>query len=60
MRELTERQSLLFAHEVLPQLSQAGIELVLWDDIDDDERARRTVDRFIAELDQANDAEQRV
>ncbi len=40
VRDLTERQSLLFAHEILPQLSEAGIEFVLWDDIDEDERAR--------------------
>lgn len=33
---------------------------IVGESLDDDERARRTVDRFIAELDQANDAEQRV
>jgi polyphosphate kinase len=40
VRELMERQSLLFAREVMPELAEAGIELLLWDQISDEERAR--------------------
>ncbi len=40
VRDLMERQSLLFAHEILPQLVAEGIEVLLWDDINDEERER--------------------
>ena len=38
--DLMHRQSSVLAREILPELQQAGIELVLWDQIDEEERAR--------------------
>lgn len=37
-RELVERQSSLFIDEIVPALSEAGIELVRWDGLDRDEQ----------------------
>lgn len=39
-RELQQRQALLFQHEILPGLTEAGIELLHWEDVTDEERAR--------------------
>ncbi len=40
VRDLMQRQSLLFTREVVPALQRAGIEILLWDQITDEERAR--------------------
>ncbi|GAA4708238.1 RNA degradosome polyphosphate kinase [Nocardioides conyzicola] len=37
-RELAERQARLFRDEIVPSLSEAGIDLVRWDDLDRDEQ----------------------
>ena len=39
-RELLQRQASLFVDDVMPQLEEAGIEILHWDDVTDEERER--------------------